>query len=180
MRRYTYAPLAVAVCLVVAASPAAAQSQQTEHTLALGETGARPRATIDRLAWLVGHWEGEAFGGTFEESWSPPSVGTMVGSFKLKHDGKPTMYELFLLVEEEGTLTIKLKHFDPDLKGWEEKDDFVSFPLVKITDDAAHFDGLTYVRRSTDEIAVFLAIRKDGTLSEETLIYRRAKNRGDT
>ena len=35
----------------------------------------------------------------------------MVGTFKLMHNNKPTMYELMLIVEEKGSLNVKLKHF---------------------------------------------------------------------
>ena len=38
---------------------------------------------LENLNWMVGHWQGEAFGGVCEEIWSPPSGGSMTGTFKL-------------------------------------------------------------------------------------------------
>jgi hypothetical protein len=47
----------------------------------------------------------------------------MVGPYRgLKTDGSPVFNELLLLREEKGSLMVRLKHFDPDLIGWEEKD----------------------------------------------------------
>ena len=64
-----------------------AQSTRTENTLQLDDPDDRPAATIDDVAWLAGTWEGEAFGGTFEEVWMEPSLGTTVGSYKRMHGG---------------------------------------------------------------------------------------------
>jgi hypothetical protein len=36
---------------------------------------------LERLSWLAGQWHGEAFGGTCEETWTPPSGGSMVGTY---------------------------------------------------------------------------------------------------
>ena len=165
------------VCAVLTAlAPAAwGQSRNTEHTLKLDDPGSRPKATIDQVAWLEGSWAGEAFGGTFEEVWSAPSAGTMVGTFKLMHGGKPSMYEFQAIVEEEGSLIVKLKHFNADFSGWEEKKEFVSFPLVKLTEDAAYFGGLTYRRLGTDRLLVHVAIREGDELREAELAYSRVR-----
>ena len=157
------------------ASAAAAQSRNTEHTLKLDDPAARPAATVEKVAWMAGSWEGEAFGGTVEEVWTPPSAGTMVGTFKLVDGGKPSMYEFQILVEEEGSLLLKLKHFNADFSGWEEKDGFVSFPLVKLTEDAVYFSGLTYRRVGSDRLEVHVALERGGEVHEERLVFRRAK-----
>jgi len=116
------------VHLIVAGlgSVAFGQSRNTRHTLKLNDLASRPAATIDSVAWLAGSWKGKAFGGTFEEVWTAPSGGTMVGMFKLMHNNQPTMYEFELIVEEKGSLSVQLKHFNADFSGWEEKDGFVS------------------------------------------------------
>ena len=158
------------------AAPTSAQSRRTEHTLKLDDPANRPAATIDQMAWLAGTWEGELFGGRFEEHWSAPSVGTMPGIFKLIHDGVVTFYEFAVFVEEEGSLALKLKHFNADMTGWEEKDDFVTFPLVEITDEAALFSGLSYRRQGPDRVLVHLALRRQGELIEEEMTFRRVKD----
>lgn len=172
IRSLSLVAAAAAACL---ASTAVAQSRNTENTLKLDDPASRPVATICQVAWMAGSWAGEAFGGAVEEVWTPPSAGTMVGMFKLTHGGKPSLYEFQLVVEEEGSLTLKLKHYNADFSGWEEKDGFVSFPLVELTKDAAYFGGLTYRRAGPDELEVHVALEREGELREERLVFRRAK-----
>ncbi len=169
--------LFVAVVTACLASAAAAQSRNTEHTLKLDDPDSRPPATIADVAWMAGSWQGEAFGGAVEEVWTPPSAGTMAGMFKLVSGGSPALYEFQLIVEEEGSLILKLKHYGADFSGWEDKDEFVSFPLVKLTEDAAFFSGLTYRRAGPDELEVHVAIERDGKQHEERLALRRARPR---
>jgi hypothetical protein len=161
--------------VILLVSIAISQSQNTENTLKLDDPDLRPEAKIDSIAWLAGVWKGKAFGGEFEEIWTIPSGGAMAGLFKLMHEGKPTMYEFEIIVEEMGSLIIKLKHFNSDLIGWEDKDKFISFPLVKLTNDAAYFDGLTYRKIGSDKLQVFVAIKRDGKIHEEELLCERVK-----
>ena len=154
-------------------SVALGQSQHTQNTLKLDDPSSRPKAAIENVSWLVGSWKGEAFGGTFEEVWTAASSGTMVGMFKLIHNNKPTMYEFELIVEEEGSLSVQLKHFNADLSGWEEKDKFISFPLVKLTENAAYFEGLTYLRDGPDRLKVYVVVGQDGKIHEEAILFHR-------
>ena len=172
-RDVTIALCAIVIVIVIGwAGPASAQSRNTEHTLKLDDPANAPAASIDQVAWLAGSWEGDAFGGRFEEYWAPPSAGTMVGTFKLIMEGETTMYELALIVPEGESLVLKLKHFNADLTGWEEKAEHVSFPLVKLGDGVVFFDGLTYRRKGPGLIQVHLVVGRDGEVSEEELLYK--------
>ena len=102
--------------LVFATQLAAAQSQRTQHTFKLDDPDSRPTATLADVSWLVGNWSGEAFGNTFEEGWNPPSAGSMIGFFKLMDGDDVVFYELLLLVEEQDSLSLKVKHFNADLR----------------------------------------------------------------
>ena len=42
------------------------------NTLQYNENEGSPEATLKDVAWIAGHWKGEAFGGITEEIWSPP------------------------------------------------------------------------------------------------------------
>ncbi len=168
-------------CLVLACSLTVSTTSQlfgqsllTANTLRLDNPNQLPLATINDIAWLAGSWEGEAFGGTVEEIWTPPSAGTMVGLFKLVTDGDVRFYEIAWIAEEGGSLSFKLKHFHADFTGWEEREELISFPLVKLADDAAFFDGLTLRRVGDDGIAAYLALHRDGQWREEELVYWRA------
>lgn len=146
-------------------------SQQV-NTMTLG-TGKSPAATLNDIAWLAGHWRGDAFGGITEEVWTPALGGSMMGSFKLVSDGKVRFYELVTITEEAGTLMLRLKHFHGDLKGWEEKDKTIDFPLVKVDGNRVYFDGMTFERTSDKEMVVFVMIGQKGKEEEVRFPYKR-------
>ncbi|WP_155806065.1 DUF6265 family protein [Erythrobacter litoralis] len=126
--------------LVALATPLAAQETR------VGEEGfISPPATLEQMDWLIGQWVGDGIGGApAMESWLPPTGGTMVGTFvQQSADGPIHFTEHLYLMEEEGTLVLRLKHFHADLKGWEEKDDMLTFRLVAIEPCAAFFHALT-------------------------------------
>ncbi len=163
----------VAAALV---STASAQTAVTEHTVRLDDPEKRPTATLDDVSWLVGSWEGEAFGGTFEEVWNPPSLGSMVGFFKFMGDEAVAFYELLLLVEEEGSLSLKVKHFNPDFSAWEEREEYVDFRFVSADDDVIHFSGISFYRMSDNEIQAWIRMRSGDQITEEKLVYRRVED----
>jgi hypothetical protein len=163
------------LCLALLASPGYAQDKLTEHTFQLGPGARSPAATLADMRWLAGHWTGEALGGVSEEIWSPPGGGSMMGMYRLIKDGKPMFYELLTIVEEQGSLILRLKHFHADLKGWEEKDKTVEFPLVAVRDGAVHFEGMSFHPQG-DALTVYLAIgQKSGGMREEAFSYKRQK-----
>lgn len=143
------------------------------HVMSLEEGTSSPKATIEQVAWIAGQWKGEAFGGQTEEIWSRPSTGSMMGSFKLSEGDEIVFYELCLFREVNQTVLFQLKHFNADLTGWEEKNETVDFPLVKMTKDAAYFDGITFERISKDELHVYVNIEEDGKVREVPFIYKR-------
>ena len=98
----------------------------------------------------------------------------MMGMYKHGSDEKGNFYELQLIVEERESLVWKVKHFSPEFVGWEDKDGYVSFPLVEITEDAAYFDGLTIQRVGPDEMTVWLRTGSGDQVGEEELSYARA------
>ena len=150
-----------------------AQDKLTENTLKLMEGTAGPPARVTDFAWLEGHWQAEALGGTVDEIWSSPAAGTMVGMFRLVKDDEVSFYEIFTITEEGSTALLRLKHFNADLTGWEEKNDTVDFPLVALEEGRASFDGLTYRRRGKDEMEVFLAMRTKDGVREVHFAYKR-------
>lgn len=99
----------------------------------------------------------------------------MIGLFKLVHGDDPSIYEIELIVQEEESLVWKVKHFNPDFSAWEEKADYVSFPLVKIEDEAAYFDGLTVMKDGENGLKIFVTISHDGAISEEAFGFQRVR-----
>ena len=170
-----YRGLALAVVLVCTAASVQGQEKMTERTLKLGTDAKSPHATMSDVAWLAGHWVGPALGGEAEEIWSPPKAGSMMGMYRLVRGGKVVFYELQTLVQESGSLVLRLKHFNPDLTGWEEKQKTVDFRLVRLGEGVVQFEGMSFHREGDGKLTVYLAIEgKDGVLHEEAFRYVRA------
>ena len=133
------------------------------------------KAALTDFTWLAGQWTGPALGGRSEEMWTRPDGGSMQGMYRLVKDGKVVFYELLTLTEKDGSVALRLKHFNPDLTGWEEKATVLEFPLLKITTTEAHFDGMIFRQTSPDAFTVLLKIgdKKTGAAREELFSYTR-------
>ncbi|HEY5917074.1 MAG TPA: DUF6265 family protein [Chryseolinea sp.] len=150
------------------------QEKETENTLKLSGT-ARPKATIEDIAWLAGHWTGNALGGVSEEIWSPPQANAMMGSYRLiKNDTLIIFYEIVTITEDGPSLTLKLKHFNKDLTGWEEKNEVREFKLVRKEKNKLWFEGMTFELIDENSFQVYLAIqKKNGEVIEERFPYKK-------
>jgi len=172
-----YRGFVLAVVLLCSAASVHGQEKMTEHTLKLGTDAESPRATLSDMAWLAGHWAGPALGGEAEEIWSPPKADAMMGMYRLVRDGKVVFYELLTLVQEGDSLVLRLKHFNPDLTAWEEKQKTVDFRLVGLGEGIAQFEGMSLHREGDARLTVYLAIEgKDGALHEQAFRYTRARS----
>ncbi len=168
--------LRVLILLVVALTASAVMADNA-HTKQLAEGASSPPAAIEDIAWIAGSWSGEAFGGVTEEVWTPPLGDSMMASFKLVAEGVVQFYEIEVIREVEESLVLQLKHFHGDLKGWEEKDETVDFPLVELAENAAYFAGMTFERVTEDELHVWVLIGgEDGEEAQEAqFIYQRVR-----
>ena len=115
-------------------------------------------ASVDRLTWLAGDWRGQRGEDTIYEQWSVPAAGLMVGTFRWVRGGKVWFYELCTVETEGESLVFRIKHFYPGMKGWEEKDEAVTFDLVSL---------------GAGEAAFF----KRGGKEPKWMVYRRADER---
>jgi len=139
--------------------PAVADSQQNETNI-----------KIEDSVWLAGHWIGDGFGGTSEEVWTKPVNGVMMGMFRLHDkDGKLVFYE-FLTIDEEG---LTLKHFHPGLKGWETKDEVVTFKMVETPPGKIIFEGLRFEEKSETEMHISLSLRRGDVVETEVFHMKR-------
>ena len=161
MRYSTVSAALIVTVLLVSAAPIAGQSSPAP-------------VTIDQLDWLVGHWEGDAFGGVCEEVWSPASGGTMVATFKLTVDGAVQFYELMTLVPDSAGPQMRLKHFNADLTGWEEKGEVVEFRFESASEKKAKWGGLTYERIAEDSLRITVTFTHgDQPPTEEVITCRK-------
>ena len=82
-----------------------------------------------------------------------------------------------MIIEEEDSLALRVKHFAADFVAWEEKPDYISFPLVRVDPDAVHFSGLSFYRTGADSIDGYIVMRSASGVREEKLEYQRAPSR---
>jgi hypothetical protein len=144
-----------------------------ENTLKFEKEMHSPEANLSQVAWIEGHWKGEAFGGITEEIWSPPLGDSMMFSFKLVADNKVVFYELGGIRQVDDTLIFQLKHFGNDFKGWEEKDETIDAKLVKIEENRIYFDQFTFEKINENEINIYVVVEDDGKAEEIKFTYKR-------
>jgi len=169
--RFRGLPLILGLLLAASAAAAADPVMRTDPP-----PGGVPDPGLESLAWMAGHWRGEALGGTAEDVWAPPAGGQMVGLFRSVRDGRVQFYEILTLLYVDGRLTLRLKHFDAELHGWEARDETVDFPLVDQRDDVWWFDGLTIERRGPDGMTIHVNISDDGRESVLPFVYERVRD----
>ena len=146
-----------------------------KNILQFDKAAGSPKADLSAVAWIAGHWRGDALGGVVEEIWTPPLGGSMMAAFKLAVNDKVKFYELETIMEEGDTLILKLKHFSSELHGWEKKEETVDFKLVKVTDDKVYFDGMTFENVSNEDMNVYVLIGNEREEKETKFDYRKVK-----
>ena len=87
-----------------------------------------------------------------------------------KGDGSLNFYE-FMVMDSTG---LRLKHFNPDMTGWETKEDFVHFKAIEFTEDKILLKGLRFERKSDTEMEIRLDLKmKDGSKRTEVFKMKR-------
>lgn len=162
-------------CFAIVALLCFAASAEAQEVRTLGE-GVSPPAQIEQLEWLVGRWDGTGFGGRSQEAWLAPVAGTMTGLFEQSGDEGQVFSEILQIVPRDGSLVLRLKHFNPDLSGWEDNSaaSAIEFALVAIEGETVYFSGLTYQRVAPDRLDIHLRLHQDGVARVETFELVRA------
>lgn len=146
----------------------------SQNTISRPISSTPPKATIEAVSFMQGHWRGEAFGGITEEIWAPPLGGSMMFSFKLVVNGKVSFYELGHIREINGSLIYELKHFNADMTAWEEKEEVQQFKLIKVEKGKVFFEGFTFERVGANEVVIYALIDGEKDKPEEvTFNFKR-------
>lgn len=141
-------------------------------TSAQGDDTLTHEVSIADFEFLTGAWSGTGFGGVSEEIWMPPSGGRMFGIFKQSNDSDLVFTEFMEITEIDAGWILRLKHFNPDFTGWEEKDDYLTFPLTSVTEKKAVFGGLSYEIVDGGNLEVRLRMRQaDGSTTTEVFNF---------
>ncbi|MFX0210252.1 MAG: DUF6265 family protein [Candidatus Hodarchaeota archaeon] len=117
---------------------------------------------------LYGNWQGKIGDDLIDEYWSIHQANSMMGMFRWIKDGKISLYELMVIDNVGDKIVLKIKHFNSDLTGWEEKMDFVHYVLVDVTDSEIIFGSddpnekgrLIYKKLSENKLISILEMSK--------------------
>jgi len=131
------------------------------------------QSKVDQLNWMVGNWAAEKWGGIAEEYWTTSSGNSIIGMFRLVVDDELQFTEHFILCEEEGKPLLKLRHFNADFTGWEEKDEYLTFPFVEMGERFLQLDGIRYELLDSDQLRVTLKIMNKGVEKTEEFLFNR-------
>ena len=136
-------------------------------------------AALKPLSFLSGRWVSAKGTEIQEESWLPATGASMVGSFRIVQAGKPVFYEFWVVEVDENRPVLKLKHFNSDLAGWEEKNASTRMPLVSSAPGDAVFaqaDGSVslHYHRLGSVLTCTVHHVKDGKSSDETFALTKA------
>jgi hypothetical protein len=133
---------------------------------------------LEQFGWMTGSWEGTAFGGTYEEHWTPATGTIMLGMSRTIRDGKTAFYEL-LRLEKTGN--------DVVLTAFLPKDGNlaagVPFKLTKLGEQEAVFENpahdfptrITYRRPDDNSLFARIEGTRNGKLSGVDFPLKRAK-----
>ncbi len=110
--------------------------------------------SFQAFAFLEGDWCGNGIGADVVERWDAPVGGAMTGTMTAVKQGAVWFHEFMVIQAEDDGWVLRLKHFEPSLVSWEEKQEVVIFPLQSTTDGVAEFDGLRFERPAPDTLRV--------------------------
>ncbi|MDH3492015.1 MAG: DUF6265 family protein [Acidobacteriota bacterium] len=150
------------------------QTKLTENTIRIDKETKGAEATVSDMEWMAGSWAGQAFGGDVRETWTKTDGGLMMGMYVLEKENQAVFYEFLIFQVVDGELFLRLKHFNPDMTGWEEKEKTVDFRFVKKEGNRYYFRGLTFENAGENSLNIYLALRqKDKTYKEEVFKMKR-------
>jgi len=128
-------------------------------TTAVAAQTPRPpaKASIAQVAWIAGTWSGGAGGATFEERWTPPAGGAMLGMSRTVKDGSLAEFE-YLRIVQKGDELLYIAHPGGRAPGTE-------FKMTSLTEGAAGYHRAVFENPDHDFPKRILYVRRaDGTL----------------
>jgi hypothetical protein len=105
----------------------------------------------------------------------------MMGMFRWIKDGKVWMFELITITAADDGIVLRLKHFDRRLTGWEEKDEALTYPLVRhgpgeaVFEDPGRNHPRRFVYRLLDDKRMSISLEGDanGERKVTSLVFER-------
>jgi hypothetical protein len=136
--------------------------------------GSPPRGDVEGLRWVAGEWQGDGPTGRVDAFWLPPGAGTLVGVLRRIREGRVLGYAIATVTENDGSLLLRFKRFDPRLTGRESQEPATARRLVSISDTEIAFEGIR-LRRSGENIV--LELDRPGERPEQLRLARVLRKR---
>ena len=141
---------------------------------------------LNDLRWLAGSWSGRVDGDEMEEVWTGPLAGSMMGMFRHISDGSVRFYEFMTITRESKHTNLTIKHFNPDLVGWEEKDGAARFILTQVTGERAVFHQvsadkplwLVYESPDGSTLRVYFRPVENSPVGDSEFLFHRSRSAG--
>ncbi len=133
-------------------------------------------AGLETIAWLEGHWEAEAFGGTIEEVWLPAAGNAMHGVFRLTVADSLVFSEFLQVTDLDDQIVMRFKPYQPDYSTWEGAGEPMELKATSPTSDQVVFEAIN--ETSPSRIAYRIVgdeLRVAVTGIDEELRFRRQR-----
>lgn len=143
--------------------------------LAMGATA--HDAKVDELSWMAGSWTCQKWGGTYEEHWSTPAGGLLMGFSRLLVPGKSAFKEISRIEDTEDGMVLYVE-VNPKR---EKAGNITAFPIKELTKEKVVFENLKHDFPQR----VIYTKKSDGTInariegegqSAEDFIFKKAKH----
>lgn len=142
-------------------------------------------ATPADFTWMTGNWRGVH--GThgehnIEEDWSTLGTGgTMMSMFRWEKPDGVWFYEFMVIEQVDQHVYLRIKHFNPGLKGWEEKNEATDFLLVQLDYRRAVFlqmnqtetKWLIYIQEGDNRLVAFFEEEDTFPKASDKFIFQR-------
>ena len=150
------------------------ESLASSEVLTWEEGTPPPRATLDLVTWLEGSWEGALPEGMQQHIVLAPAADQMPGFARgWTSEGDILFYEINVFTEVGESIEYHVKHVSSELFAWEGQDGFVRHRLVRFSDEALFFDGITFVKNGPDSHIVYFRIPEGEREGEVIVVHQR-------
>lgn len=136
-----------------------------------------PSHKIGELAWLAGGWQGSMPNGWFEDHWSEPRGGMMMGMFRMiGPDRKTVVLEFKQIIETPAGLELRFRHFSSDLEPREASKQPLTLRLVHLDAESVVFvDPTPEQQKENQPHRIVLRRKGEDQYTSEVYVLREGK-----
>lgn len=119
---------------------------------------------INKMGWLEGNWKSKGKKISIQESWTRNGAHSMMCVASIYESNSIILFEICTITEENGSLILRIRHFDAGLQAWEEKDKPLEKQLIKAAKNRIYFDGYTFEKTGKDQMTLFIQSKPENEM----------------